>query len=84
MKNNEIHTWDRGYDEERNQVSFLIILSADYLKHEFVLGDDVLKTSFNCFFFYYVINNHRFGVQKEVLMSSSLLLLLVLVTCLPH
>lgn len=26
MKNNEIHTWDRGYDEDGNQVSFCSLM----------------------------------------------------------
>ena len=37
MKNNEIHTWDRGYDDDGNQVRFcsLICFKLDYL-HEYL------------------------------------------------
>ncbi len=37
MKNNEIHTWDRGYDDDGNQVRFCSLICYKlYYLHEYL------------------------------------------------
>ena len=84
MKSNEIHTWDRGYDDDGNQVSFpqLFLSCLNSLMDCFTAiipckySQKWRKTYACCFLF-----DCRFGDQKKALMSSSLHQPLVLVMC---